>query len=89
MSLNDLQSALQQQADQHQNVVTITASVIVGASLTPRDGFDGLVDNFLRIQGGLSVTISAKIPAPTDDTLSSTARSRSSDCRMPMRRSRW
>jgi len=70
MSLNDLQSALQQQADQHQNVVTITASVIVGASLTPRDGFDGLVDNFLRIQGGLSVTISAKIPAPTDDTLS-------------------
>lgn len=69
MSLVDLQNALQSQADAHAGVVTISAAVITSASLTPRDNFDGLIQSYLKLSGGLSVTVADKIPAPSGNTL--------------------
>ncbi|MDQ3929199.1 MAG: hypothetical protein M3328_08635, partial [Chloroflexota bacterium] len=75
MSLLDLQKALQAQADAHQNVVTLSAAVVQGAGLQPRDNFDTLLKSRLLVQSGLAVTVDQAIPAPEGSALAFSGKS--------------
>ncbi|MDF2627834.1 MAG: hypothetical protein K0R39_1665 [Symbiobacteriaceae bacterium] len=63
MSLLDLQAAFQKQADSS-GTISVSAAVIADAGLTPRTGFDTLLQSYLKVTGALTVT-TRTIPAPT------------------------
>jgi hypothetical protein len=69
MSLLDLQAALQRGADANSGIVTVNAALLSGASLNPREQFDALLATGLRQPMGLPVTLSAKVPAPANGSL--------------------
>lgn len=69
MSLQDLQSLLQQQADKNQGVVSISAANVTSANLTPSPNFEQTIQSYLNLTGPLAVTISQPIPAPSGNTL--------------------
>ena len=69
LSLAGLREALQKQADEKQGMITVSAEVIEGASLTPRADFNGLLNSYLRLTKSLSLKIDVKIPEPTETAL--------------------
>ena len=72
MSLQDLQSLLQQQANNNKGVVSISAATVTSATLTPAPDFDKTIQSYLNLTGPLSVTVTNPIPAPSGNTLAFT-----------------
>ena len=71
MALDALRKLLQTQADTHKQVVISQASV-QAAGLTPRSGFDQIVQSRLLVRGELTIPFSGTVtqPAPGTVTLS-------------------
>uniref|UniRef100_UPI001C5F645C DUF6603 domain-containing protein n=1 Tax=Nonomuraea rhizosphaerae TaxID=2665663 RepID=UPI001C5F645C len=69
MSLLDLRSTLQSQADAS-GAITVAESTLTAAGLTPAAGFDGTVQAALGLTRDLSVAVTGQIPAPEGDQLS-------------------
>ncbi len=69
MSLSDLQSAIQQQADDNKGVVSISAATVTSGKLTPSSTFDQTIQSYLNLTGPLAVTVTQPIPDPSGNTL--------------------
>ena len=69
MSLQDLQTLLQQQANNNKGVVSISEATVKGATLTPAPNFDTTIQSYLSLTGALPVTVTDPIPAPVGNTL--------------------
>jgi hypothetical protein len=70
MSLQDLQSVLQQQADGPQHAISVSAATITSAQLTPEANFDQILERNLVMTAPLSVAVSQSIPPHSGNTLS-------------------
>lgn len=69
MSLQDLTTVLQQQADQPGSAISVSAATIKSASLAPNADFDTTIQQNLVLTGPLSVVVSGSIPNPQGNTL--------------------
>ncbi|MEU1722732.1 DUF6603 domain-containing protein [Nonomuraea sp. NPDC005692] len=69
MSLQDLQTVLQSQADGN-GAVTVAESTLTAAGLTPAAGFDATIRTSLNVTSGLSVAFTGQVPAPVGNQLS-------------------
>jgi hypothetical protein len=69
MTLDGLRTVLQSQADAHQAIV-VSQATVQAAQLTPRTGFDTLVQSRLLLHDDLTLTFSGTVGPPTATTLS-------------------
>lgn len=72
MSLLDLQSVLQHQADTNGGVITVSEEMLNRANLTPAPAFEKTIRSYLNLTDPLSVTVTSPIPAPVGSTLALT-----------------
>ena len=68
MSLQTLQSILQQQVSSSGTIV-VSEATLHAANLVPIPNFDTIIQSYLNLTGPLSVVVTAQIPAPNGNQL--------------------